>query len=565
MLNPVLSDLLVKTFTSSNQQAETGKAATDGAFQKIFDSSLNNSQNNAQLTNETDTTARTESKSGATTSSKNSSAKDSSATKADDAKADATAVKESSAATASKESATAKADAATAVKESATAKADAATAVKESATAKADDTTTAATETPAEKIANLKKQKPDSYESLVSNLDNMTLGGLLSALGLNTADISGLKSGVDLTAPISEELKSAIKSGDSKGINDAFASLGIGSCVNGSQLSTQTEQTAVTLAATPVNATEGASTTTKNNNSSAATDGAAKDSGGASALTVSATPTSTGDSSSQTGSSGADSSLGNSGSQTGSTGVDSATSGNANNTVSDTQPAVNAADPVNVTSVYSPVSAAPAQANGSSQQTDSKPVINTQNLETDPAQASTAGVQPGKSNPAQAQSNTRAADSPRQTFERMVLDQVVDKARMIVRPGGSSSMVIKLDPPSLGRIDMRIDVKDSVVRASIIADNSDVKNAIESNIESLKKSLHMSGLKVDDISVSVGGDQGFTFKDSGAFQQTGAQNNGEGGRGSRGQAASAILSGGDDLPASRAGAYKHSGLLDVVA
>jgi flagellar hook-length control protein FliK len=126
-------------------------------------------------------------------------------------------------------------------------------------------------------------------------------------------------------------------------------------------------------------------------------------------------------------------------------------------------------------------------------------------------------------------------------------------------------MVIKLDPPTLGHIDMRVEVKDGVVRAAIVAENQDVKKAIEGNIDSLKNSLSANGLKVDEISVTVGGEQGFQFKNDNMAQNAGSQNQGDGRRAPNGHAANTPLTAVDEHASARARAYAHSGVLNVVA
>lgn len=542
MLTQVLADMFMKTTTSSSQVAETGKATVDTAFQKIFDSSMQNSAKTSQDSNEANVSVRSET-TNETDTPKTNSQTDTSKT--------------------SSEAETSRTD--TETESAVSAKSDEKNADSGDSS---DDTEKTDEETPAGKIEKLKKDDPQSYDSTIANIDNMNLGDLLSALGLNAADISGLKPGVDLTASVPEDLKLALQSGDWKGIGSALASLGIDSSGSAIPLSTLANPTAAPLPTVTAGAAGESSANLKNDSATSVADAAAaNDSETASSVAPQSSTTSV--------------STDNSGSQTaspdlnnGSTGLgadskspaSSVVSGTVNASSSESKPAVSATDPLKQTESVSIAPGAQVRTDGAAQQTESKLVVTTQNLTNETDKASAVSVQTAKSDQTQAQSNARAANSSRQTFERMVLDQVVDKARIIVRPNGASSMVIKLDPPSLGKIDMRIDVKDGSVRAAIVADSKEVKAAIEGNIENLKNSLNANGLKVDEISVTVGGDQGFKFRNDNMSQQTGAQGNGEGKRGAHGQAANGSMTGAEnDSLASRAGTYRHSGLLDVVA
>lgn len=546
MLTPVLADMFIKSSTSSSQVAETGRATVDSSFQKIFDSSMQNSAKTSHDVTEPSGATRAETANETDTSKTNSEAKTSST--------DTETVNAVSAKTDDEKSA-----------DNSESSGDA---------EKTDE------ETPADKIEKLKKDDPQSYDSIISNIENMTLGDLLSALGLSTSDMSGLKSDVDLAGVVSEDLKLALKSGDWAGVGSALASLGIGGSGASTSLSTLAGQTTTAMMGATNDSTGASASQTSQITtplSTATTDAAgessaslksdssasvvtADDSGGAVVSKSSTTGVSADNSNSQTASYDADSGSAGTGADSKSSGS-SASSGSVNAAGPETS---GASDPLKLAESVSMTSGAQTRADGAAQQTESKSAATSRNLTNKTDQASAVNGQSAKSDQTQTQSNVRSTSSPRQTFERMILDQVVDKARIIPRPGGASSMVIRLDPPSLGRIDMRIDVKDGSVRAAIVADSKDVKAAIEGNIENLKNSLHANGLKVDEISVTVGGDQGFKFRDDGVSQH-GAQNNGDGGRGAQGGAVNVSMADAEnDSQASRA-AYRHNGLLDVVA
>jgi len=118
----------------------------------------------------------------------------------------------------------------------------------------------------------------------------------------------------------------------------------------------------------------------------------------------------------------------------------------------------------------------------------------------------------GEANPAPGNSSKTAnADQPqvntkftsREVFQRTMIDQIVRKARINVRANGVSNMVIQIDPPNLGKVDIRISVHDNIVKAYLIADNPEVRSIIENNLDNLKNSMNNQGLKVDQINVST--------------------------------------------------------------
>lgn len=518
MTIPVLADLFMKGATSLPQVAATGKAVSDNAFQKIFDSSMENSTKAIQNANEANNAKHSESDTGkeADTSRLDKETRSAAVTKADRKKKD----NHSS--------------------------------VKD--TKKTDE------EILADKIEKLKKNDPESYNSIISNLDNMTLGDLLSKLGLNATDMSGLKPGVDLAGAVPEDLKLALLSGDSKGVGSALAALGIGGDANGKILSATPDKMAKALADAKAGANGESSANIKSDSSTPAVDvkNVSKDS---TASQVSATEVSPDNSGLQNGSSNAENGSNGMASNSGSSAASTSTAASS----SDPKPELKAVDPFKLADPASLAPSVQGGADSAPQQAVSKPAVTAQNLTNETDQASGVNTQTGKTDQAQAPANARPANSARQTFERMVLDQVVEKSRVIVRPNGSSNMVIKLDPPTLGRVDMRIEIKEGVVRAAIVADNHDVKQAIDGNIEALKRSLNASGLKVDEISVTVGGEQGFQFKNDSMAQNAGSQSHNDNRRGGHGHTANSPVAALDDSAPARVRAYGHSGLLNVVA
>ncbi len=154
-----------------------------------------------------------------------------------------------------------------------------------------------------------------------------------------------------------------------------------------------------------------------------------------------------------------------------------------------------------------------------------------------------------------------ARSTAKSAFERAVLNQVVEKARIHVRADGKSNMTIKLNPPQLGKIDMRVVTHDNMVRAVMIVDTREVKAIIENNLENLRASLNSSGLKVDEISVSTADDSGrFRNENLAQDQRDGSDFRNAGHRNYEGGMAYD-----DETGETNSRIRTHNGLLDVVA
>lgn len=68
---------------------------------------------------------------------------------------------------------------------------------------------------------------------------------------------------------------------------------------------------------------------------------------------------------------------------------------------------------------------------------------------------------------------------------------------------GNGEVRMELHPESLGHLKIEVKVEGGVVRANIMAENSMVKDTIDSNLPMLRKSLEDQGLRIDQLSVGV--------------------------------------------------------------
>ncbi len=99
------------------------------------------------------------------------------------------------------------------------------------------------------------------------------------------------------------------------------------------------------------------------------------------------------------------------------------------------------------------------------------------------------------------------ADMPetavRQTLPaREIINQITEKAAVTLTHD-KSEMVMELKPESLGRISLKVITENGIVMAKFVAENRQVQQVLESNMQILKDSLQRQGISVQSLSVSV--------------------------------------------------------------
>ena len=87
-------------------------------------------------------------------------------------------------------------------------------------------------------------------------------------------------------------------------------------------------------------------------------------------------------------------------------------------------------------------------------------------------------------------------------------------------------MLIKLTPERLGNVSVNITVEKGLVNATLYAENYQVKEMLENNLDQLRTILIEKGLGIESLNVSVGQhqEQLNKFRHS-AFNQSGKKNN----------------------------------------
>lgn len=98
---------------------------------------------------------------------------------------------------------------------------------------------------------------------------------------------------------------------------------------------------------------------------------------------------------------------------------------------------------------------------------------------------------------------SQTVESKAPVSKQEIFTQVVEKAKVLLS-GEKSEMVIDLKPDHLGKLALKIATERGIVVAKFIAENEQVKAALESNMNMLKESLEKQGFLVQEFSVSVG-------------------------------------------------------------
>ena len=109
-----------------------------------------------------------------------------------------------------------------------------------------------------------------------------------------------------------------------------------------------------------------------------------------------------------------------------------------------------------------------------------------------------------------------------QTMNQIV-EQVVRQVRIRVMPE-TTSMELRLNPASLGRVNITVAASAGIATATMVVENQMAKEALESQMIHLKEAFNEQGLKVDEVEVTVAE---FGLKKDGEGQeQTGSKQSG---------------------------------------
>jgi len=83
-----------------------------------------------------------------------------------------------------------------------------------------------------------------------------------------------------------------------------------------------------------------------------------------------------------------------------------------------------------------------------------------------------------------------------------IVRQVIDSIKLNVT-SEVKSMEVALNPENLGKVSLLVSVRNGVVTAKLVAENEQVKKALEGQLNILKENMENQGLKVDAIEVTI--------------------------------------------------------------
>ena len=100
-----------------------------------------------------------------------------------------------------------------------------------------------------------------------------------------------------------------------------------------------------------------------------------------------------------------------------------------------------------------------------------------------------------------------------------IANQIIERIKIVIKPD-QTSMELVLNPENLGKVNLSVQSKNGVLTAQFVVQNEMSKEAIESQIQTLKETLNQQGVKVEAIEVTVAT---YTFEQSNQSKQEGQQ------------------------------------------
>lgn len=85
---------------------------------------------------------------------------------------------------------------------------------------------------------------------------------------------------------------------------------------------------------------------------------------------------------------------------------------------------------------------------------------------------------------------------------RDIVNQVVEQIKVVIKPE-QTSMEMNLNPESLGKVNLVVAQKDGLLTAQFTVQNEIAKEALESQMQTLKENFATQGLKVENVEVLV--------------------------------------------------------------
>ena len=90
--------------------------------------------------------------------------------------------------------------------------------------------------------------------------------------------------------------------------------------------------------------------------------------------------------------------------------------------------------------------------------------------------------------------------------------EVFNKITELIRAKDKKSIEIKLDPPDLGKMNIRIDHEQNKIYINIEVKDESVRGMIYHNLDQLRQTINQNGLQLQNLSVSLNGEEHRQFK-----------------------------------------------------
>jgi flagellar hook-length control protein FliK len=90
----------------------------------------------------------------------------------------------------------------------------------------------------------------------------------------------------------------------------------------------------------------------------------------------------------------------------------------------------------------------------------------------------------------------------RVTELRDIANQIIERIKVSIQPD-QTSMELQLNPENLGKVNLSVQSKNGVMTAQFVVQNETSKEAIESQLHTLRETLNQQGIKVEAIEVTV--------------------------------------------------------------
>ena len=83
------------------------------------------------------------------------------------------------------------------------------------------------------------------------------------------------------------------------------------------------------------------------------------------------------------------------------------------------------------------------------------------------------------------------------------VSEIANELSSLVQKGEKKSLTLQLQPETLGKVKVTLDMLNSQVTAKIEVENEAAKQAVQTNLEHLKEAIHNQGVQLHSVFVSL--------------------------------------------------------------